>query len=49
MYEEMRTTNDNDNELQVWENVSRSDPRQCLVICVLILMKRRNTVLMPSV
>ena len=48
-YEEMRATNDNDNELKMWENVSCPDPRECLVICMPILMKRRNIVFMPSV
>ena len=40
MYEEMRATNDNGNELEMWENVSCPYPRQCLVICMPILIKR---------
>jgi hypothetical protein len=50
MKEEIRATDyNNNNELELWENVSCPDPRQCLLICLPILMKLRNTVYMPSV
>jgi hypothetical protein len=46
MYEEIRATNDNDNEPEIWGNVLYPDPRQCLVFCLPILKKRPNTLLM---
>jgi hypothetical protein len=48
MYEEKRVTNDdNDNELEMWENVSCPDPRQCLVICMPSVSAEIRTCYLP--